>query len=113
MVLHCIKWRDAKSRKGRPPVCSRPSPLCGKYVPDSDRIKHSKIRNLFKKRTIMGILQSISNFFRPAEDSAPEKLPGRNESCWCGSGKKYKKCHIHEDEKKLRKKYESSCSSSA
>ena len=19
--------------------------------------------------------------------------PGRNEPCWCGSGKKYKKCH--------------------
>lgn len=25
-------------------------------------------------------------------DSAP-KLPGRNEACWCGSGKKFKKCH--------------------
>ncbi|HLF55640.1 MAG TPA: SEC-C metal-binding domain-containing protein [Thermoanaerobaculia bacterium] len=22
-----------------------------------------------------------------------EKTPGRNEPCWCGSGKKYKKCH--------------------
>ncbi len=22
-----------------------------------------------------------------------EKKPGRNEECWCGSGKKYKKCH--------------------
>ena len=21
------------------------------------------------------------------------KKPGRNEPCWCGSGKKYKKCH--------------------
>lgn len=25
--------------------------------------------------------------------------PGRNEPCWCGSGKKYKKCHIDFDEK--------------
>ena len=25
--------------------------------------------------------------------------PGRNEVCWCGSGKKYKKCHIDFDEK--------------
>jgi hypothetical protein len=24
--------------------------------------------------------------------------PGRNESCWCGSGKKYKKCHLVSDE---------------
>ena len=26
--------------------------------------------------------------------------PGRNEPCWCGSGKKYKKCHLDEDERK-------------
>jgi methionyl aminopeptidase len=25
--------------------------------------------------------------------------PGRNDPCWCGSGKKYKKCHIDYDEK--------------
>jgi hypothetical protein len=24
--------------------------------------------------------------------------PGRNEPCWCGSGKKYKKCHLDADE---------------
>jgi preprotein translocase subunit SecA len=30
---------------------------------------------------------------RPASSSAPSKLPGRNEPCWCGSGKKFKKCH--------------------
>jgi len=32
------------------------------------------------------------------EDEKPvpvrvEKKPGRNEPCWCSSGKKYKKCH--------------------
>jgi len=30
---------------------------------------------------------------RPSSSSAPSKLPGRNEPCWCGSGKKFKKCH--------------------
>lgn len=25
--------------------------------------------------------------------------PGRNDNCWCGSGKKYKKCHIDFDER--------------
>ena len=25
------------------------------------------------------------------------KEPGRNEPCYCGSGKKYKKCHMAED----------------
>ena len=26
------------------------------------------------------------------------KLPKRNDPCWCKSGKKYKKCHLHSDE---------------
>jgi len=31
----------------------------------------------------------------PVRDAAPlsSKKPGRNDPCWCGSGKKYKKCH--------------------
>ena len=29
-----------------------------------------------------------------------EKKPGRNDPCWCGSGKKYKHCHLREDEAK-------------
>ena len=27
------------------------------------------------------------------------KRPGRNDLCWCGSGKKYKKCHIEFDDR--------------
>ncbi|HAK60374.1 MAG TPA: hypothetical protein DCO77_08320 [Nitrospiraceae bacterium] len=33
-------------------------------------------------------------------DCAPAKKPERNEPCWCGSGKKYKKCHLHGDDAK-------------
>jgi len=29
--------------------------------------------------------------------SKPEQKPGRNDPCWCGSGKKYKNCHMRED----------------
>jgi len=37
-----------------------------------------------------------------ATRSAPEpvrvqKTPGRNDPCWCGSGKKYKHCHMKSD----------------
>lgn len=32
--------------------------------------------------------------------------PGRNDDCWCGSGKKYKKCHLDFD-RKLQELYES------
>jgi len=39
-----------------------------------------------------------------AEPSAkkPRETPGRNEPCWCGSGKKYKYCHLREDQRKRR-----------
>lgn len=29
---------------------------------------------------------------------------GRNDSCWCGSGKKYKQCHMGFDEKIMQYK---------
>jgi hypothetical protein len=29
----------------------------------------------------------------------PPRLPGRNDHCWCGSGVKYKKCHLEEDKR--------------
>jgi hypothetical protein len=32
------------------------------------------------------------------ESGPPEVLPGRNDPCWCGSGKKYKKCHLASDQ---------------
>ena len=28
----------------------------------------------------------------------PNPLPGRNDPCHCGSGKKYKQCHLDKDE---------------
>ncbi|MBA3874269.1 MAG: SEC-C domain-containing protein [Anaerolineae bacterium] len=27
---------------------------------------------------------------------------GRNDPCWCGSGKKYKNCHLKEDQAKVK-----------
>ena len=31
------------------------------------------------------------------QPAIPVTLPGRNDPCWCGSGKKYKKCHASGD----------------
>ncbi|MBC7977927.1 MAG: SEC-C domain-containing protein [Myxococcales bacterium] len=28
----------------------------------------------------------------------PGPRPGRNEPCWCGSTRKYKKCHLDDDQ---------------
>ena len=37
--------------------------------------------------------------FNPAMAKAQnkEKKPDRNDPCWCGSGKKYKDCHMRQD----------------
>ncbi|MEO8499718.1 MAG: SEC-C metal-binding domain-containing protein [Vicinamibacteria bacterium] len=32
----------------------------------------------------------------------PKKAPGRNDPCHCGSGKKYKQCHLEKDEQAAR-----------
>jgi hypothetical protein len=31
----------------------------------------------------------------------PDHDLGRNDPCWCGSGKKYKRCHLEKDQKKI------------
>ena len=36
------------------------------------------------------------------EPGPPAVKPGRNDPCWCGSGKKYKKCHLDSDEAAAR-----------
>jgi hypothetical protein len=57
----------------------------------------------------MGLLKIIENYFKPEEGKNFIGKLGRNDPCWCGSGKKYKKCHLPEDEKKQRKKYTINC----
>jgi uncharacterized protein YecA (UPF0149 family) len=37
-------------------------------------------------------------FLGPETDAIP--VLGRNDRCWCGSGKKYKACHLAADDRK-------------
>ena len=48
----------------------------------------------------MNMLERIAGVFGRKSPEAPAVRPGRNDDCWCGSGKKYKKCHLPEDEGK-------------
>ena len=43
--------------------------------------------------------------------SRKEPIPdlGRNDPCWCGSGKKYKRCHLKSDEKKKSAQRAATC----
>jgi len=47
--------------------------------------------------------------FNAQDEQTQEVNPGRNELCWCGSGKKYKKCHLMEDEEKAKRNYGLNC----
>jgi hypothetical protein len=43
----------------------------------------------------------LRNLFSSSPRSQGPQAPmGRNDLCWCGSGKKYKKCHLKKDELK-------------
>jgi hypothetical protein len=46
---------------------------------------------------------SLASWFRNLVSPRPKSTQielGRNDVCWCGSGKKYKKCHLKSDELK-------------
>jgi uncharacterized protein YchJ len=51
----------------------------------------------------MGFLDKVVSYFSSGDDSVQMAKPGRNESCWCGSGQKYKKCCLGEDVRKARR----------
>ena len=52
----------------------------------------------------MKLLDKMMNAFVGKEPTAPAVKPGRNDACWCGSGKKYKKCHYAVDGEKAAAK---------
>jgi uncharacterized protein YecA (UPF0149 family) len=57
----------------------------------------------------MNLFKKMVRMFHAQDEQTREVNLGRNESCWCGSGKKYKKCHLMEDEKKAKRNYGLNC----
>jgi hypothetical protein len=48
---------------------------------------------------------SLTSWFRKmfSRSEQPQKAElGRNDLCWCGSGKKYKRCHLGKDSAEQR-----------
>ena len=56
----------------------------------------------YEEEESLGRLALIESKSEPSSagvpPTSPRSKPGRNEDCWCGSGKKYKKCHLGADE---------------
>jgi tetratricopeptide (TPR) repeat protein len=42
-------------------------------------------------------VQRTASVTMPQPSAPPAKKPGRNDPCWCGSGRKYKQCHLGVD----------------
>jgi hypothetical protein len=51
--------------------------------------------NFFQTKQLRKIEKRITDF--PAKPTKPERKLGRNELCYCGSGKKYKRCCLISD----------------
>jgi len=47
----------------------------------------------------MGLMDKISGIFRGSKPKPSADLQ-RNDPCWCGSGRKYKRCHYDSDQKR-------------
>jgi hypothetical protein len=57
----------------------------------------------------MGVFDKVINYFAPGDEEVQTRDLGRNDDCWCGSGRKYKKCHLEDDDRKLRAKNTVKC----
>ena len=53
----------------------------------------------------MGLLNRLIH--RKPPETAVEL--GRNDLCWCGSGKKYKRCHYEADRKYFSRSLKTAC----
>ena len=47
----------------------------------------------------MGLFDRFISMDAKKQEGPPSVAPGRNDPCWCGSGRKYKKCHLPDEER--------------
>jgi len=71
----------------------------GGVVSDQGLVKLGKVQRS-GRAVAEAMTQTLQNRPRAVVERAPspprQKI-GRNERCWCGSGKKYKRCHLRDD----------------
>ena len=81
----------------RAPDLSHPRAWLEQY--ERDYAAHQEAQEAAEQRRVAGEAGTLFHelpFVRPQPVSVPPR-PGRNDPCWCGSGKKYKKCHLPTD----------------
>jgi preprotein translocase subunit SecA len=73
-------------------------------VPQSmvSRPRRRQLRAVRPRAPVAGGAQVARPRSRPTPEPSDRKALGRNDPCWCGSGKKYKRCHLRQDEEQQR-----------
>jgi preprotein translocase subunit SecA len=64
---------------------------------DIFRVQVNKIQRTPVRRQMMAVRPGATESEKPAPVTNSRKKVGRNDPCWCGSGKKYKNCHYKAD----------------
>jgi tetratricopeptide (TPR) repeat protein len=72
----------------------------GGSLTEYQKRKHKEVLEVIKRSRKGGLDRSVSTL------TSRKKKLGRNEPCWCGSGKKYKKCHLDSDENPAKRREE-------
>lgn len=70
-----------------------------------DYSHQSQKKSSSKKLKLKDFAYRLARFIFPSFFKKPPRQfhnLSRNEKCWCGSGKKYKKCHLVQDEENKR-----------
>jgi len=60
----------------------------------------------------MGLLGAIAKAFGSETKPALGTALGRNDPCWCGSGNKYKRCHLDSDLRRIQSQKNTCCTTS-
>jgi preprotein translocase subunit SecA len=60
-------------------------------------IYHARVAAAPQRRQMRAVHPSSEGGDGARKPIRSKKLPGRNDPCWCGSGKKYKHCHLRQD----------------
>jgi hypothetical protein len=76
-----------------------PDQVCELFTNDDD-VTVALVAPDFIEELAAGIDMALNGYDPLDDDSVEMAPPGRNDPCPCGSGKKYKKCHLESDERK-------------
>ncbi len=72
-----------------------PTPQVAPAIPLPQLPRYSQMKDLDTPRAVTTNIEGVSGDAsgRRKDNAPPDWKGGRNDPCWCGSGKKYKKCH--------------------